>query len=387
VLEKEHSMRKFPGPITAAVFAVLFSATSLAGPASKPSAGDPKPSTSDPKPVAAHAPHASTAGMPAEQALQLLIDGNQRWAEATPFGPHRDEDRRAEVFGGQHPYAAILTCADSRVPPELLFDAGVGDLFVVRVAGNVAGRSELGTLEYGVEHLGVSLVVVLGHSRCGAVKAAVEGAEAAGALGDLVEEIAPAAAEARRSVTGPAMLNAAIRANARATATNLVSRSPVIAAAVESGKCKVVAGVYNLQSGTISWLDPVPTSEATPSPAELLAPARQPKPQASARHDNPADNHKTAADDHSQKADAHDGKPDAHGAKADPHAKPDAHASSDAHDKTDAHDTADGDRKSAAKPTATAQPKENWMMLGAFTAGGLGLGIGVISLISRKKAA
>jgi len=119
--------------------------------------------------------HAPT--MSAEQALKLLLEGNQRFVAGKLEHPNQTPARRAEVAKGQHPFAAVLACSDSRTPPEIIFDRGLGDIFTVRVAGNVADQVVIESLDYSVKHLGVRVVMVLGHSRCGAVIAAVEGHE------------------------------------------------------------------------------------------------------------------------------------------------------------------------------------------------------------------
>jgi carbonic anhydrase len=188
------------------------------------------------------------------QVLAALKEGNARFVKGAPLHPHETTARRTELAGGQHPGAAILGCADSRVPPEVVFDEGLGDLFVVRLAGNVAGPLDVGSLEYAVEHLGVSLVVVLGHHACGAVKATVDsGGEAEGNIGAIVKEIAPAVEEARAHPGKEGIVNDAVHANARRTATALLARSPVLAEAVEKGHLKIVVGVYDLASGVVDF--------------------------------------------------------------------------------------------------------------------------------------
>ncbi|HEY7392870.1 MAG TPA: carbonic anhydrase [Bryobacteraceae bacterium] len=122
------------------------------------------------------------SALTADTALTRLLDGNQRYARHKERHPDQSAARQKELAGGQHPFAVILGCADSRVPPELLFDQGLGDLFVIRVAGNIVDDAVLGSIEYAVEHLGTKLILVLGHENCGAVSAAVEGGEAAGHL-------------------------------------------------------------------------------------------------------------------------------------------------------------------------------------------------------------
>ena len=126
-----------------------------------------------------------------EKALAALIEGNRRYQAQHVTHPHQNAARRAELAAGQHPIAAVLSCADSRVPPEIVFDQGLGDLFVVRVAGNITDDVVLGSLEYAVEHLGVPLVVVLGHYKCGAIQAAVEGGTPHDHVASLVAALKP----------------------------------------------------------------------------------------------------------------------------------------------------------------------------------------------------
>lgn len=147
----------------------------------------------------------------AEQALKRLIEGNQRYMSRKWNRPNQDEQRLLETAKGQHPFAIVLSCADSRVPPELVFDQGLGDLFVVRIAGNIINDAVLGSIEYAAEHLGVPLVMVLGHERCGAVAAAVEGGNAPAHINSLVKAIQPAV----ERVKGKAgdLLDNAVRAN------------------------------------------------------------------------------------------------------------------------------------------------------------------------------
>src|SRR5688572_831747 len=147
-----------------------------------------------PAPAAAAAPQAVTA----DQALKSLASGNERFVASTSEHPRTDQDRRRLTYsGGQHPIATVLSCSDSRAPVEIVFDQGIGDLFVVRVAGNVSDVDEIATIEYGVGHLHTPLIVVLGHTKCGAVTAVVDGAELHGNLALLVDNIIPAAEQAK----------------------------------------------------------------------------------------------------------------------------------------------------------------------------------------------
>lgn len=188
----------------------------------------------------------------AEAALQRLIDGNLRYAAGQTEHPRQSAERRAELAKGQAPFAIVLACADSRVAPEIVFDQGLGDLFVVRVAGNVLDNHALGSIEYAVEHLHASLIVVLGHERCGAVTAAVQGGHAPGHIHSLVQAIEPAVAAAR-SEPGDAVENAT-RANVLRVVAQLRQAEPILAEHVKSAQLQVVGGRYDLDTGAVELL-------------------------------------------------------------------------------------------------------------------------------------
>ena len=154
---------------------------------------------------------------------------------------------------GQKPFAMLVSCADSRVPPEILFDQGIGDLFVVRAAGNIADTVGLGSLEYGHAVLGAPLVVVLGHEYCGAVDAAVKGHEVPGHIADVVRHIKPAVEKSKGEID---MLNAAIDYNVRDVTAGLSERSALLRDAVTSGKLKIVGARYDLDSGEVTLVTP-----------------------------------------------------------------------------------------------------------------------------------
>ena len=189
----------------------------------------------------------------ADEALQKLMDGNRRHASGSAMHPNQSSARRQEALHGQRPFAAVLGCADSRVSPEILFDQGIGDLFAVRVAGNVADDFVLGSLEYAVEHLGVPLIVVLGHQSCGAVTAALqEGSAASGHIARLVMAIRPAVDQVRWQ-PGDLLANA-IDANTKRAAYQVASSAPVLSGAVQAGRLKVVAARYDIDSGLVTLL-------------------------------------------------------------------------------------------------------------------------------------
>ncbi len=188
------------------------------------------------------------SGLTPDQALDRLMVGNQRFVTAQRLNPHQDPTRRAEVTAGQAPFAAILSCADSRVVPEIAFDQGIGDLFVVRVAGNLAITEDIASEEYAVGLLKVPLLVVLGHEKCGAVSAALEGGELPGVIESLVFAIRPAI-EASKGESGDRLTNA-IKANVRLQVQQLQASS-VIASALAAGTLKIVGAYYDLDSGEI----------------------------------------------------------------------------------------------------------------------------------------
>lgn len=184
-----------------------------------------------------------------DDALKMLLDGNWRYANGLATHPRQAADRRAEVVAGQRPFAMLLSCSDSRVPPEVLFDQGIGDLFVIRNAGSIIDNVVLGSLEYGAEHLGVNLVMVLGHTKCGAVTAAVQGGKTPGHIGSVVNAIRPAVAASQGQI-GDAVLNATI-ANVRLTVNAIRSCEPILAELIRKDQLKVVGGLYHLDAGVV----------------------------------------------------------------------------------------------------------------------------------------
>jgi carbonic anhydrase len=185
-----------------------------------------------------------------DSAWQRLKEGNARFAADRTAVKDLGTKRRAELAQGQRPFAVVLSCADSRVVPEVLFDQGLGDLFVVRVAGNVAAPSELASIQYAVAYLHVPLVVVLGHEQCGAVEAAVAGKPLPGQLGWLVKQIFPGKTPSEKG----AALEAAIRSNALHQAA-VLRQSPELKEFVASQRTLIVAAEYSLTTGKVTWLE------------------------------------------------------------------------------------------------------------------------------------
>jgi carbonic anhydrase len=194
----------------------------------------------------------------AQQALQRLQQGNARFVAGQARFPTVQKEVLADLAKGQDPYATILGCSDSRVPPELVFDAGFGELFVVRVAGNVLGPSIFGTLQYAGVHLRTPLFVVLGHEGCGAVKAAIgekfHDVQHRSRIALLLENIVPALDGLDASMLPEALLSAAVEANVRWTVRQLLD-SPEGRARVAEGEMKLVGAVYDLTSGVVRFLE------------------------------------------------------------------------------------------------------------------------------------
>ncbi len=211
---------------------------------------------------------ASSAGpsMPADEALKLLKDGNARYVAGQSTHPNLTSERRAEtVKGGQHPFATVIGCSDSREPLELIFDQGVGDIFVIRVAGNVAGPDELASIEYGVGHLNTPVLLVLGHTSCGAVTAAVQNAKVHGNLPFLINQIKPAVAKAKSwtpTASGDDLVAKSIKANVWLTMENMFRKSAEVRELVLKGKLLVIGGIYDLHSGQVDWLGAHPDQGA-----------------------------------------------------------------------------------------------------------------------------
>ena len=193
------------------------------------------------------------ASVTSDEALKKLNEGNARFVSGNRQ-PLDVAKRRTEVAKDQKPFAIVLSCADSRVAPELVFDQGLGDIFVIRTAGEVIDPAATGSIEYAVGHLGVPLIVVLGHQRCGAVAAAVSGANEPGHIADLLKAIQPAV-EAVKGKPGDAVDNA-VHAQALAVAKQLQSTGPIISESVKSGKLLILAGYYSLDSGKVEVLKP-----------------------------------------------------------------------------------------------------------------------------------
>ena len=199
----------------------------------------------------------------AKEALQRLISGNQRFVQNVPqVDAVANQSRREELISGQAPFAVIFGCSDSRVPAELVFDQGFGDLFVVRVAGNVVAPTQIGSVEFAVQQFGTPLVVVLGHTKCGAVVATLNELESPSEAGSpnitsLVESIKPAVMPVLETLKDDkaALVTQAVRANIRLSAKQLRQDSKVLEQLVQDNKVKIVSAEYSLETGVVEFFD------------------------------------------------------------------------------------------------------------------------------------
>ena len=188
-----------------------------------------------------------------EAAKQKLIEGNKRFAAAQMNHPNASAQTREELTNGQHPFAVILSCSDSRVPPEIVFDQGLGDLFVIRTAGEVVDDIALASIEYAVEHLGVKLVIVMGHQKCGAVDAAVKGGKLPSHLDKLINAIAPAVKSAKKQDGD--LLDNSVHENIRRVVQKLNSSKPVLEEFVHENKLEIEGAVYSFDTGKVVFIN------------------------------------------------------------------------------------------------------------------------------------
>ncbi|MCY7290821.1 MAG: carbonic anhydrase [Ferruginibacter sp.] len=194
------------------------------------------------------------AQVSADEALNSLKQGNKRFIEGESIRPHQDLQRIKEVSLGQKPFAVIVGCSDSRVPSEIIFDQGLGDLFIVRTAGQVSTFASWGSIEFGNAVLGANLIVVMGHTKCGAVSAAVKIPEVPGHIVTLINAIKPAAQLAKLQ-TGDELENA-VKINVAMQVQQLENLEPVLTKGIRSGALKIVGAVYDLETGKVTFLDP-----------------------------------------------------------------------------------------------------------------------------------
>jgi len=238
-------------------------------------------------------------GLLRKATLALLQEGNARYVAGTLKRPNTDAAQRlATANEAQEPFATVLACSDSRVPVELIFDRGIGEIFTVRVAGNVAHTDEIATIEYGVGHLNTPLVVVMGHTHCGAVTAVVQGAELDGLLPQLVESITPAVECARKEGGDEAaIIKNALKANVWQSISDLLRGSALVRKQIENGGVSVVGAIYDLETGRVEWLGEHPDQKsilgACRSETKPIAgqnPDKLPAPPLQYSNDEPANN-------------------------------------------------------------------------------------------------
>jgi carbonic anhydrase len=192
-----------------------------------------------------------------DESLQKLMDGNKRYVSGNLLKKDVGNTKRQELTKGQKPFAIVITCSDSRVPPEILFDQGLGDIFVIRVAGNVVDPIALGSIEYGAEHLHAPLLFILGHSKCGAVTASLETkGEPEGNIGAIVKKITPAAKAAKKKGgTKDEILETAIKENVKNVYKDIMKQSAIISHLSGEGKLKIVAGEYDISTGNVAMIE------------------------------------------------------------------------------------------------------------------------------------
>ncbi len=191
-----------------------------------------------------------------DESLTKLLDGNKRFVSGEIAKKDIGENRRKELTKGQSPFATVLSCSDSRVAPELIFDEGLGDIFIVRDAGNVADPVTMGSIEYGVEHLHTPLLVILGHEKCGAVTAALDAkGKPEGNIGEILKKIMPAVQKAKKAGKDrESTLDLAIQENVRHTYKD-VTKSKIVNELVHEGKLKVVGAEYYLGTGKVEMIE------------------------------------------------------------------------------------------------------------------------------------
>lgn len=238
--------------------------------------------------LAPSAPHDAAAPGGSADPLMRLQEGNRRFVEGRTF-PRDFVHERPALIAGQQPYAIILTCSDSRVPPELLFDASLGQLFVIRDAGNVVDPVVLGSIEYAAEHLHAGLLVVLGHESCGAVNATLKGGDVPPNIGQIVQRIAPPVATVKaQHLKGVKIDSVCIQENVRYQVAQVTGQSALLRSLVDEGHLRVLGATYSLTTGTVTFMEgpAVRPHAATPQPAHGTAPASHPPANAAARDDH-----------------------------------------------------------------------------------------------------
>ena len=194
-----------------------------------------------------------------DEALELLREGNTRFIEMKLQHPNESIERREKTaINGQKPFAIVLACSDSRLPVETVFDRGIGDIFVIRVAGNIVmDSSVIGSIEYAAEHLHSSLLVILGHTECGAVEAAISGAHSEGRIRDIQKKIEPIVRRTEKEcpkLRGSNLTNAVVRNNTLQAKADILSKSRMVKKLVDARKLRIATGVYAIKTGKVEWI-------------------------------------------------------------------------------------------------------------------------------------
>jgi carbonic anhydrase len=205
-------------------------------------------------------------GLSPDKAVEKLVKGNKRYYTGKMTHKNQGKKRRAETADGQQPFAVIVTCSDSRVAPEVVFDQGLGDIFVVRTAGNVIDDVAIGSIEYAVEHLGARLILVMGHKRCGAVKAVVDGAKVEGHLKAIVKKIKPAVNQAKKDKFE--LLDNSVRKNVLNVVKELEKSGPVLKKMTASKEVYIMPAYYDLDTGKVSPVSDKPVQPKKKGPIQ-----------------------------------------------------------------------------------------------------------------------
>jgi carbonic anhydrase len=213
------------------------------------------------------------AGSAGDASLQKIMDGNKRFVSDKLMQKEACDVKRKELSTGQKPYAIVLTCSDSRVPPEVIFDQFLGDIFVVRVAGNVVDQIGIGSIEYAAEHLNAPLLFILGHSKCGAVGATLDAkGKPEGNIGAIIKKIQPAAATAKKKGgSKDEIMETAIHENVINVYKDIMKNSSIIKHLADAGKLKIVGGEYMLSTGKVEMIELPKTAPAAAAPASKKA--------------------------------------------------------------------------------------------------------------------
>jgi carbonic anhydrase len=329
---------------------------------------------------------------PAEVLLRLR-DGNTRFVAGMSQFRQLDSDRRCDTYhNGQQPLATILSCSDSRVPVEHLFDAGVGELFVIRVAGNIATPDGIASIEYASGHLGSNVVVVMGHTRCGAVTAALDHTQLEGHLPKLIEQIMPAVDAVRSpSLERTRQIDRAVESNVRLAQRRLIEQSEEIKRLVSLGTVEVHGAIYDLHNGIVLWLGPHPQQSellggvASSRPIELLTDHRVASTEAHtpASQYGSAPSHATPVSSAAPKSIKPPASGDSHASAQD--VQP-ALAADNAASLADAKHADAGHKATASDPNASAAEKHGLIVPAAFMLGGVALSTGILFALRSRRA-